>query len=269
MKNRPFHSAAVSPRIVRRGIADLLVSMVESYADIAVTGGRCLLWSRTYPDSRACYQAAYRLRKAGLLVSRRTADGSARLHLTPGAQASVPRALRPAKRWGRKWNGLWYVLTFDVPEERRKDRDALRGFLRRLDMGRLHRSVYVSPDDIRPEYADLTAATDLELLTYLFEAETVLDRRATDIIEEAWDWPRIGAAQHGYLEAVEAKHSELKRAGGVRENVETLAREEVAAYLAAMRGDPLLPRELWPAEYRGEKAYRLHVSFVATVRRLL
>jgi DNA-binding transcriptional regulator PaaX len=48
-----------------------------------------------------------------------------------------------------------------------------------------------------------------------------------------------------------------------------MAAEEMAAYAKAMERDPLLPRQLCPAYYQGEEAYKAHRAFLQAVGRRL
>lgn len=47
----------------------------------------------------------------------------------------------------KRWDGKWRLVIFDVPEKRRRDRDLLRGTLRRLGFYRLQQSVWLYPYD--------------------------------------------------------------------------------------------------------------------------
>lgn len=45
----------------------------------------------------------------------------------------------------KKWDGIWRIVTFDIPEEERPARDALRIKLREMGFHKLHKSVFVFP----------------------------------------------------------------------------------------------------------------------------
>jgi len=53
----------------------------------------------------------------------------------------------------RKWDKKWRVVSFDIPEEQRYDRDAFRYHLKRLGFFEIHQSLFVAPyqceDEIR------------------------------------------------------------------------------------------------------------------------
>lgn len=50
-----------------------------------------------------------------------------------------------------RWDGLWRLVFFDVPEKEKKKRDELRGFLKMLGMQQMQESVFVCPYDISGE----------------------------------------------------------------------------------------------------------------------
>ena len=45
----------------------------------------------------------------------------------------------------KKWDGLWRIVIFDIPESRRPARDALRAKLKELGFYKLNKSVFVFP----------------------------------------------------------------------------------------------------------------------------
>jgi len=45
----------------------------------------------------------------------------------------------------KSWDGIWRIVTFDVPEDTRPARDALRDKLKELGFYQLHKSVFVFP----------------------------------------------------------------------------------------------------------------------------
>jgi DNA-binding transcriptional regulator PaaX len=50
-----------------------------------------------------------------------------------------------------QWDGRWRIVFFDIPEKRRKARDALRDKLRDLGFYELQKSVFVHPFPCRDE----------------------------------------------------------------------------------------------------------------------
>lgn len=54
-----------------------------------------------------------------------------------------------------KWDKKWRIITFDIPEQKRKQRDFLRTRLKWLGFKELHKSVWAFPYDIKKEIEDL------------------------------------------------------------------------------------------------------------------
>ncbi len=51
----------------------------------------------------------------------------------------------------KRWDKHWHVVIFDIPDTDRLVREALRGFLKRLDFYCLQKSVWISPHGCRDE----------------------------------------------------------------------------------------------------------------------
>lgn len=51
----------------------------------------------------------------------------------------------------KRWDGKWRVVIFDIPEKRKKAREAFRYMLKRIEFYRLQKSVFVSPYPCRDE----------------------------------------------------------------------------------------------------------------------
>lgn len=59
-----------------------------------------------------------------------------------------------------EWDKKWRIIIFDVPENRRKERDFLRSRLRWLGFKELQKSVWAFPYDIKKEIEDLLTICD-------------------------------------------------------------------------------------------------------------
>lgn len=262
-----FHNPDVSLTVLRRRVSEELLEALEYLLRVGVTGGRALLWHDWFRSDPAYLTALSRLRKAGLIVTKLGRGGEVLLDLVNPSTSQRPW-VRPESHWNRTWNGIWYVLVYDVPEKQRAYRDTLRHFLERQRMGCLQKSVWVTPRDIRPEYDDLCHAADVQRHSFLLESHTVLGRSEQDIVTRAWDFDRITTAQAWFCETcrktLERLNSETLSSG----ILSTVTREEMAAYSAVMVEDPLLPSSLCPAGYIGKQTYRLHLEFMKTVSRV-
>ncbi len=256
--HHPHFSATVFRRRAVEQMLDLLVGGLEMS-----TQGAHFLSRSCYTSNAAYYSALRRLEKKGLIVRYHGKRRERVIALTPQGKSATSIVCRKKEPWPRKWNGIWYLLTYDVPEANRSYRDTLRHFLKRMRMGGLQKSLWISPKDIRPEYDDLSEAINVDLHSFLFETRSVLGRPASEIVYRAWNWNRLNVGQEWYITTCNKKLEQLRSDLLSQEELCTLAREELALYTACMHDDPLLPRPLWPSDYRGYRAWQLHRRFVA------
>jgi len=166
----------------------------------------------------------------------------------------------PMRQWNRTWDGSWRVVTFDLPETRRKDRLRLWKTLRAHRLGLLQRSVWIWPDELEPILTEIVRAEGIPECFCGFEARRVFLCTDAEIVAAAWDWEEIARRQQGCLQSIAAKLRVLEK---IRElpRLAAEARSERQAFLHAMELDPLLPRELWPRNYMGNRLWEEHIRF--------
>ncbi len=222
------------------------------------------MWTGPFSSDSGYRSAVCRLRKRGLLVSTEVGRFS-QLALTDDGKRRVKRLHRPEEMWRRDWHGYWYMLIYDVPESSRQYRDVLRGFLKKQNLGCLQKSIYVTPTDIRPEFADLVEAIQVDYYAYLLECRTVLGLDPMDIVGNAWNWSGINAGHSWYLRQYEAQLARVEAGRRDVPALQTLAREEMSAYVTVMDNDPLLPKALLPQAYLGGAVYSTHVAITQAI----
>lgn len=269
MRFKGFHHPDFSLPVVRRRVTDELIDLTAGFLEILRTQGKCVMWYNCFESDTAFKASVYRLRKAGLVVQRKGLETPTEMRLTAAGEKRVSPLCKGRPSWPRKWNGNWNVLMYDVPEDDRYYRDVLREFLRKLRMGCLQKSVWISPLDIRPYYDDLVRTVSVQFYSFLFEAKTVLGRHRQDIVREAWDMERLSVTQGFFIDVYTENLRRLERGRASTEEVMDLARDELAAYLASMSEDPFLPEPLLPSGYRGKRVWELHRRFQQAIAKRL
>jgi len=161
------------------------------------------------------------------------------------------------------------VLIYDIDEKERVFRNGLRRFLCSQHMGCLQQSVWVSPLDIRPVYADLQTTLNVDSVAYLFEARTVLGRSSQSIVRDAWDFARLAEGHEQFIHAAEETMDDLLCGRVSAPDAARLVRLELAHYLSVMDRDPLLPRSLLPSDYRGMDVYDIHKKLTKLLAKCL
>ena len=91
--------------------------------------------------------------KRNRLVSVAYNGGQQILTLTENGRKRVLKfnADRMAIRKPRRWDGYWRIVIFDIPEKRRRGREALRNKLKQLGFYQLQKSCFVHPFDCKSE----------------------------------------------------------------------------------------------------------------------
>ncbi len=82
-------------------------------------------------------------------------NGEAHVYLKSGWTPVILKySLKPLltlKRRKKRWNGKWFIIIFDVPEDQRNKRDYLRNFLREIGFYQYQQSVYIFPYQCKKE----------------------------------------------------------------------------------------------------------------------
>jgi DNA-binding transcriptional regulator PaaX len=172
----------------------------------------------------------------------------------------------PQAAWQQPWDGAWRVLTFDLPESRRKDRKRLWQALRARKLGLLQKSVWIWPHDLQPILQQIMKVEGLPECFCGFKSNGLFLCTTTEVVLTAWPWKEIRRRHETYRQHCTAREDNLEAAASLAA-LAKLAQVERQAYAYAFTFDPLLPRVLWPAGYAGEAVEQRHRAFVRTLRR--
>lgn len=103
----------------------------------------------------------YKLQKNGYLKKLKVKDKSA-IMLTPKALEKIfTIKIKMTERKSRK-DKKWQMVLFDIPEEKKKERDLFRKALQYLGHKKLQKSIWVCPYDVLEETKDLIKRYKLE-----------------------------------------------------------------------------------------------------------
>lgn len=150
---------------------------------------------------------------------------------------------------GPAWDGRWLVLMATVPETQRKLRHQLRTRLTWAGFGSPAPGMWISPHAERgPEAEDIIRELGLDASAFSFRGAYggIGSQRA--MVDQAWDLAEIAAQYEGFLDRFAGMHP----ASGpevVLAQVRLVHEWRRFPFL-----DPLLPPELLPAEWIGERA---------------
>jgi|SRR3989344_2794306 len=128
-------------------------------------------------DRKQLYQILERLKLRGAIEMIKRGDGIEKVQFTNAGKALFlsrqfkDMKLSPKKKWDRKWR---FVL-FDIPESKKKTRDALRRKLKHFGFLEFQKSVFIYPYPCRDEINFVINFFDIAELVYYIEAPIVPD----------------------------------------------------------------------------------------------
>jgi len=204
-----------------------------------------------------------------ILERRRSGAAEAIYRLSESGRLIALGGRDPVAQWKRRWDGLWRMVVFDLPETKSAARKKLRRFLKDSGFGYLQNSVWISPDPLSEITRELSAlAKDVESLVTL-EARPAAGETDAEIVAGAWDFDRINRRYQQCLKVLsQLPHAQPKAAGPARE-LRRWAQLEKAAWIEAVSADPLLPDQLLPASYLGKKVWQERIRTLTTAARLI
>lgn len=158
------------------------------------------------------------------------------------------KAILPTLKRQPKWSGSLWLVTYDIAEKRKKDRELIRKFLILQGYGKLQDSVYVAP-------FDPTGDVKTEVAVRGIKGEILISKMGTDgHIGEMTVAELISKVYN--LNSVKTQYATLIHHLSKTTDL-TEAPLLFLEYLAALKNDPQLPKELLPADWPGDKVYSL------------
>lgn len=153
-------------------------------------------------------------------------------------------AFTPGYLGKRKWDGNWHLVSYDIPESKRKYRDLLRLNLKKLDFGEMHASLWISPFNFLGEVEKIVKDYNLSSYVILSISNKVGREESRIFAQKIWKLDKLNRSYQNLLE---------KAKRGKKENL-------IFKYLAVLKNDPQLPKELLPEDWIGDKAHLLFYS---------
>lgn len=215
-----------------------------------------------YADRESAARLIQRLQQKKLIS--RTGKRRDAFTITANGWKRLPTP-RPSAAWSQPWDKTWRVLTFDLPEVRRKDRKRLWQALRSHKLGLLQRSVWIWPHDLQAILREIMEVDGLPECFCGFNATSLFLCTTSEVVRTAWNWEEINRRHQTYLKHLVATEESLRAARDLPA-LAVLGRIERQAYEHAFRFDPLLPQILWPDEYEGDAVETGHQAFRQLLR---
>lgn len=144
----------------------------------------------------------------------------------------------------RIWDKKLYLITYDIPEKRKKDRDLLREFLKRLGAGLIQDSVWLTPYNPRDLMRKFVAEKGIGgsiIISDLGKDGSIGEEDIKDLLARVYKLQKINFQYGQFLE-------EFK-------DLKDKSSKISFTYLGILKDDPQLPFELLPRGWLGEEAH--------------
>ncbi len=147
----------------------------------------------------------------------------------------------------RVWNGKLYLVTYDVPERQRDDRDLLRRYLRKIGCGMFQASVWLTPYNPAGVLRDFVSDKNLSgavVVSCVGKDGDVGQEDVKNLVARVFQLDELNDRYVDYLD-------EFGRGGEFSES------QAVFGFLSILGDDPQLPFDLLPDDWVGDEAYIL------------
>jgi phenylacetic acid degradation operon negative regulatory protein len=201
------------------------------------------------------------------LIERRNESTDGRVYrLTAHGRLHALGGRDPHAEWSRGWDGHWRLVLFDLPTSHNAQRTRLRRYLRQKGFGYLQDSVWITPNALTDEILLLRGARINVEALILLEAQPCAGESDAEIVKGAWDFDRINQLYARQIKVLNEKPSgKLAKSGDARA-LRHWAWAERKAWLEAVSSDPLLPRQLLPPTYLGERAWQRRIKVLGKAK---
>lgn len=132
-----------------------------------------LLHTKNIPPRRARAAIRY-LNRHGLVIMKESGD-TVTVEITEKGKRRLAhydfenlRIKRPAR-----WDGTWRLVSFDIPEKKKRTRESLRDKLRELGFLKIQQSLWVHPYACRDEVNFISEVFQISPYLWLLEATTI------------------------------------------------------------------------------------------------
>lgn len=179
-------------------------------------------------------------------------NGEPFLRLTSKANNKLKRDFSIFRMQKRSWDGNWRIVIFDINEESKLLRRALREKLKQLGFGMLQKSVYISPYDFEKDIYEFLETQKLLGKAYIITAKHKLMGDAQELARKVWN---IDELEEEY-DKLYYKIIHINEVKNKKKVVGTIKNK----YLELIQRDPCLPYDLLPEDWLAEKVRKAVVS---------
>jgi len=157
--------------------------------------------------------------------------------------------LLPSYDKERIWDGRLYLITYDIPEERKNDRETLRNYLKKIGCGGLQRSVFLTPYNPKGILEDFVEERGLKasiIISDVGKDGSIGEKDIKTLVREVYHLDDLNTDYTVFIS--EFKNTKRGTAKALK---------ACFAFVEILEKDPQLPFELLPDNWAGEGGYEV------------
>jgi len=212
-------------------------------------------------SERAARSTLSRMSRKGWLISRRQGRRSQYSLTARGWSLLKQGEQRIFEPPFADWDGLWHIVVYSLPEEKRRLRRSLRHNLTWLGFGSLAPGTWVSPHNRKPEVESICRELEATEYVELFSAMHLGHSSDRELVRRCWDLPGLEKQYRDFIRRYQPELHEWKSGsnGSLPDPVECFVRRFwlTHEFQSFPLKDPNLPIELLPPDFAGIQAREL------------
>lgn len=217
-------------------------------------------------SERAVRSTFSRMTKKGWLVSQRKGRYSSYALTRRGERVVREAQIRIYEPRRKAWDGLWHMVVYSIPEEKRKLRSALRKHLGWLGFGSLAPGTWISPNDRREDVESQLDDLGARPYAVYFGGMKLNYASNEEVVARCWDLDCLNQEYSDFLDTYEAAFEEdsKKTRRGIPLVPSACFRQRFCLTMEFSqfpRRDPNLPEGLLPASWSGVRASEMFTEY--------
>lgn len=161
-----------------------------------------------------------------------------------------------------QWDGRWHIVTYSLPEEKRKVRNDLRKQLAWLGYGPLGPGLWISPHNRLLELKETLQTLEIGDLVHIFSSEYLGPAEPSTLINQAWNLEEISADYVVFNEIL--KHNMANFNSQSNPSAADAFRHHfhlTTQLFPILQKDPNLPLDMLPPDWAGTVGQKLFRQF--------
>lgn len=211
-------------------------------------------------DAPSVRSSVSRLKRRGMLVPARTAQGAAGYELSADARQLLEEGERRIRSFEEPADEGWVLAVFSVPETQRQRRHVLRSRLAGLGFGTAAPGVWIAPARLHEEARRVLSRLELDPYVDFFRGEHLGFAPTAEAVGRWWDLAAIAKEHEEFL----ARYLPVLRAWRHRPPGDSSPEDAYRDYLLVLDSwrrlpytDPGLPPRLLPEDWPGRRSAAL------------